>query len=540
MFRIEDQLDYKRMRSEGSSLTYWNAGKLQNMPIASNLESTTTSGKSLKYNGTEWNSGYTSEIGGTPINPNLTGIDGQVLTYNGTSSSWNNEYPRNLRGIPISTTMPVATQILSFDGTTWMPANNTGTQGPTGTVAFGNVIVVDKIKGTNEGTIDGNAVQDIETAIAKVVASGREGVTIWVMPGTYNISAGIVIPNNTTLKGVTLQGCIIQRTAVVANTTLITMGANSRVEDFTLNLTSASNVELKGVYFPGATSTSAKIRVCLINVTSTVVALTNIVSGIFSDGTTTNPSVILSTNAVQRTTTNVTSSNTSTTTGIVRGWYFTGSLQFSIRDAVIFAKQLDNINTVDVIGVETMHTSSFIIIKTATISGTKYDIKQPTGLTVQNSGIQLTATDLINANSDDNGFSVNIESANFSFSIFGTFVDTTHYLFPGTQKYNELLDTPVGVPFPQNVIIFGGMLSAVVPNTMTGSATIYLYNSTSSTSLSNSTAFSSILINNTTRVSIFNNKSSTFKKQINYLHVKLVCSDVGNSINALFLVLSLY
>jgi hypothetical protein len=533
MFTIEDKLSYTRMHSEGTELTYWNAGEIQYMPVSSTLKSITTSGKSLTYNGTEWTSSFTNDIGGLPINTTIPLNDGQVLTYNGTSSSWNNEYPRNLRGTPISSTMPVANQILSFDGTSWMPTNNTGTQGPAGTVAFGNVIVVDQIKGTNAGTIDGNAVQDIETAIAKVVASGRTGVTIWVMPGTYNISAGIVIPNNTTLKGVTLQGCIIQRTAVVANTTLITMGANSRVEDFTLNLTSASNVELKGVYFPGTTSTSAKIRVCLINVTSTVVALTNIVSGIFSDGTTTNPSVVLSTNAVQRTTTNVKSSTSGG--GIVRGWYFTGPLQFSIRDAVIFASGINSI------GVESINTSSFIIIKTATVAGDLYDIKQPAGLTVQNSGIQLTATDLINANSDDNGFSVNIESANFSFSIFGNFVNATHYLFPGTQNYNQLLDTPVGVPFPQNVIIFGGMLSAVVPSTMNGSVTIYLYNSTSSTSLSNPTEFSSISINNATRVSIFNNKSSTFKKQINYLHVKSVCSGgVGSSIDALFLMLSLY
>ena len=533
MFTIEDKLDYTRMHSEGTELTYWNAGAIQYMPISSTLKLTTTSGKSLTYNGTEWTSSFTNDIGGLPINTTIPLNDGQVLTYNGTSSSWNNEYPRNLRGTPISTTVPVANQILSFDGNSWVPANNTGTQGPAGTVAFGNVIVVDQIKGTNAGTIDGNAVQDIETAIAKVVASGRTGVTIWVMPGTYNISAGIVIPNNTTLRGVTLQGCIIQRTGVVANTTLITMGANSRLEDFTLNLTSASNVELKGVYFPNTTSITAKIRVCLINVTSTVVALTNIVSGIFSDGTTTNPDVVLSTNAVQRTTTNVKSSTSGG--GIVRGWYFTGPLQFSIRDAVIFASGINSI------GVESINTSSFIIIKTATIAGGLYDIKQPAGLTVQNSGIQLTATDLINANSDDNGFSVNIESANFSFSIFGNFGNATHYLFPGTQNYNQLLTTPIGVPFPQNVIIFGGMLSAVVPTTMTGSATIYLYNSTSSTSLSNPTEFSSISINNATRVSIFNNKSSTFKKQINYLHVKLVCSgSVGTSIDALFLVLSLY
>jgi hypothetical protein len=539
MFRIEDQLDYKRLRSEGRGLTYWNAGYLQNMPIASNLESTTTSGKSLKYNGTEWNSGYTSEIGGTPFTLTPPINDGQVLTYNGNGSQWTNEYPRYIRNIPISNQMPTPSQILAYNGAIWAPTDNTGSQGPPGTVAFGNVAVVDSILGVDiSGQIGGNAFKTIESAIAKIVSTGISGITIWVMPGTYELTnnltnGGITIPANTTLRGVTLQGCIIQRTNVVANTTLITMGDNSRLEDITLNLTSASNVELKGVYFPGTTSTSAKIRVCLINVTSTVTALTNIVAGIFGDGTTTNPDIVLSTNAVQRTTTNVTSSTTGG--GTVRGWYFTGPLQFSIRDAVIFASGTNSI------GIETTNTSSFIIIKTATVAGGIYDIKQPTGLLVQNSGIQLTATDLINANSDDNGFSVNIESANFTFSIFGNFVNGEHYLFPGTSEYNKLLTTEVGVPFPQNVIIFGGMLSAVVPTIMDGSATVYLYNSTSAILLSNPIAFASITVNNTTRVSIFNNKSSTFKKQINYLHVKLVCSGgVGTSIRALFLMLSLY
>ena len=123
------------------------------------------------------------------------------------------------------------------------------------------------------------------------------------MPGTYDLSGdlnaqgGITIPDNTTLRGVTLQGCIIQRTDVSSNTTLITMGVNSRLEDVTLNLSSSSNVELKAVYFPNQTPTSAKVRVCLINVTSTGGSLTNIVCGIFSDGSTSNPDVVRSTNA---------------------------------------------------------------------------------------------------------------------------------------------------------------------------------------------------------------------------------------------------
>lgn len=543
MFRMEDKLDYRRLRNEGTGLTYWNAGYLQHMPISSDLSSTTTTGKSLTYNGTEWTSSFTSEIGGLPINTTIPLNDGQVLTYNGTSTSWTNEYPRNLRGTPVSSILPTSGQILGYNGINWIPVNNTGTQGPAGTVAFGNTIVVDSKLGNDlSGSVDGNAVKTIQTAISKVNAlTPARPITIWVMPGTYDLSGdlnaqgGITIPDNTTLRGVTLQGCIIQRTGVSSNTTLITMGVNSRLEDFTLNLSSSSNVELKAVYFPNQTPTSAKVRVCLINVTSTVGSLTNIVCGIFSDGSTSNPNpdVVRSTNAVQRSTTNVTASSGG---GIVRGWYFTGALQFSVRDTVIFA------NGANSIGVETTNTSSFIIIKTSTIAGTLYDLKQPSGLTVQNSGIQLCATDLVNANSDDNGFTVNTEATNLYFSVTGTNIgDGTHYLFPGTVSFNSLVNAPLGIPFSQNIICFGGILTGV-SDAMSGSATINLYNSTSATSLSPSplTPFATLTINNTNKVVLFNNKSTTFKKSINFLHIQLITSDVGNSLRGLLLGLSLY
>ena len=548
MFSIQDSLDYRRMRAEGTSDSYWNAGYLQGIPISSNLKSITTTGKSLTYNGTEWTSSFTTEIGGLPINTTIPINDGQVLTYNGTSTSWTNEYPRNLRGTPVSSILPTSGQILGYNGINWIPVNTTGTPGPAGTVAFGNTIVVDSKLGNDlSGSVDGNAVKTIQTAISKVNAlSPARPITIWVMPGTYELSGdlnaqgGITIPDNTTLRGVTLQGCIIQRTEnVSSNTTLITMGVNSRLEDFTLNLSSSSNVELKAVYFPNQTPTSAKVRVCLINVTSTVGSLTNIVCGIFSDGSTSNPNpdVVRSTNAVQRSTTNVTASSGG---GIVRGWYFTGALQFSVRDTVIFA------NGENSIGVETTNKSSFIIIKTSTIAGKLYDLKQPSGLTVQNSGIQLCATDLVNANADANGFTVNIESTNLYFSVTGNIGNATHYLFPGTSSFGSLSHAPLGIPFSQNIICFGGILTGV-SDAMSGSATIKLYNSTSATSLSPGTPpvtltpFATLTANNTNKVVIFNNKSSTFKKSTNFLHVELITSDnIGNSVRGLLLGLSLY
>lgn len=524
MFSVNNSLDSKRTR--------WDAGYLHSMLINPNLKSSTISGQTLIYDGLKWNNDYPL---GTPFTITPPIYDGQVITYNG--ASWGNEYPRYLRNIPISSTTPTNTQVLTYDGTsgTWKPANASGIPGPAGFAHFGNVAVVDIVGGNDTtGAINGNPFATIQGAVNASVA----GTTIWVMPGAYNLPAGITLKNNTTLRGISLQGVIIQMTGVVADTTLITMGTSTRLEDVTLNLTSASDVNLTAIYFPSATPTTAKVRVCLINVTSTVATLTKTICGMFADGTTTNPNVVLSTNAVQRSTTNVTGNNTSGS-GKIRGWYFTGPLQFSVRDTVIFAN--GGVSS-DSIGVETTNTSSFVIIKTSTISGSLYDIRQPTGLSVQNSGIQLCATDLVNANADANGFTVNIESTNLYFSVIGNNIgNDTHYLFPGTMNYNDLSGVRIGVPFSQNIIIFGGILTAVASGTMSGTATINLYNSTSASSLSDSTPFVTIAVNNASKVTVFNNKCSTFKKQTNFLHVELVTSgSISNSISGLLLGLSLY
>lgn len=526
MFSVQDNLDTNRSR--------WNAGYLHSMLIDSNLPNSTVSGQSLMYDGSKWSNKYPL---GLQLNITPPIYDGQVITYNGGSSSWDNEYPRYLRNIPISSTPPTNTQVLTYDGVsgTWKPSNVIGTPGPAGFAHFGNVAVVD-IVGGNDSTasINGNPFSTIQGAINASVA----GTTIWVMPGTYNLPAGITLKSNTSLRGISLQGVIIQMTAVVADTTLITMGTSTRLEDVTLNLSSASDVNLTAIYFPSSTATTAKVRVCLINVNSTVATLTKTICGMFSDGSTTNPNIVLSTNAVQRTTTNVTGNLTSGS-GKIRGWYFTGALQFSVRDTVIFANGGVGSNT---IGVETTNTSSFIIIKTSTVSGTYYDIRQPAGLSIQNSGIQLAATDLVNANADDNGFQTNIDTGHLIFSILGNIGNNTHYLLPGTSNYNALSSVVVGIPFAQNVIIFSGILTGIVPlaGTMSGTATINLYNSTSSNSLSNPTPFATIIINNASTSSVFKNKCSTFQRQTSFLHVEFITTGVGTSVNAILLNLSLY
>jgi hypothetical protein len=527
MFRVDDSLDSKRSR--------YNAGFLQSTLIDSNLQNS-VSGQSLIYNGSRWINSY--PLGGIPFNLSPPAYDGQVLTYNG--SSWVNDYPRYLRNIPLSSTTPSNTQVLTYDSIlqTWKPGDPIGQKGDPGFAHFGNVAVVDTTGNDSTANINGNPFSTIEGAIAKINDGSLSGITIWVMPGVYTLpSTGILIPNNTSLRGISLQAVILQRLNVTSDTTLITMGETSRLEDVTINLTSASDVNLTAIKFPGSTPKTAKVRVCLINVTSTVPTLTKTICGIFGDGSTTNPNIALSTNAVQRTTTNVTGNNTSGS-GKIRGWYFTGALQFSVRDTVIFA---NGGGSSDCIGVETINLSSFVIIKTSTISGTTYDIKQPANLVTDNSGIQLCGTDLINANAGANGFRVNIETSSISFSITGNFGDRQyHYLLPGTTTFNSLSESILGFPFSQNVIIYSGILSAITSG-MSGTATIRLYKSTSSTSKSNSNPFVEFFVNSTNNIRVFNNTSSTFRKQTDFLIVELeTAGGIGTSIKALLLHLSTY
>jgi hypothetical protein len=296
------------------------------------------------------------------------------------------------------------------------------------------------------------------------------------------------------------------------------------MEDLTLNLSSSANVNLTGVYFPGGTPTTAKVRACVINVTSTSTSSSPTICGIFSDGTTASYSTITSLNAVQRTTTNV----TSTTTGasIVRGWYFTGSLQFSVRDSVVFASGPGT----NVIGVETTNSASLIIVKTSTVSGTTFDIKQPSGLATP--VLYLAYTDLVNANANGNGFGVNLEQndkyfvlgSKVSFSGQGSLSATTqgtYYCLPGTTLSN-FASVITGIPFPHKIILNGAILSTSILLTSTQVVTLNLYKSSSPATTG--TLLKSLAINSTTNVNHFTDYCVTFLPTTEYLHVEVVVS----------------
>lgn len=146
-----------------------------------------------------------------------------------------------------------------------------------------NTITVDAAYGNDvTGAREGQPFATVAAALA-VAASG--GV-ILLRPGTHTLAAGITIPSGVTIQGVSRPNTVMQLTGAVGATTLITMGANTSVQNLTVNLTSTSHVTLVGVEFPSTTTTTAFLRDVTLTVdNSGAGAGTSSVTGILSSGT---------------------------------------------------------------------------------------------------------------------------------------------------------------------------------------------------------------------------------------------------------------
>jgi hypothetical protein len=296
------------------------------------------------------------------------------------------------------------------------------------------------------------------------------------------------------------------------------MGTNSRLEDVTVTVTSSNNVNLNAIYFPGGTTLTAKLRTLVVNTTSTAAGANNIY-GIYADGTSSN--AVVSFNALQRSTINVTSAGT----GICRGIYNTGSNYFSVRDATIFCTKSSGSGT-NFVGVENTHASGYTSVKTSTISGTTYDINRVTGT------ILLNATDLQNGTSDGNGFSINTNPSQIYFTLgskvnFGgagseeATTTGTYYIKPGTECAN-FASGIVGIPFVQRIIIFEGMVSSSIA--ITGSQVVTVSFLKSSSSGVAGTSFGSVVLNSTQQINRLIGVSSTFNALTDFLQIRVVVS----------------
>ena len=273
------------------------------------------------------------------------------------------------------------------------------------------------------------------------------------MPGTYTLSAGITLKDGTALRGMNVQTTTIQMTGVTANTTLLTMGENCRVEDVTLKLTSSGHYTLKGIVFAGTSTVTSKVRTSVLTVDNSGASSggTSTVYGVDAGGTGSLSSASFSFNCIKGSTINVYSNGGGNKRGIV----VTDSCQMSLRDTNIYVAQpaAPTLSTGSYVGVETndgatgaiqlRSTTVGTVTPTAGQTYTASDILQTTPSTITDPtylaspGIQIgPGTDLVTKTAGGKGFSSYVYPTTLYYGLKGDLKaggSSNAYMWPGTQ-----------------------------------------------------------------------------------------------------------
>jgi hypothetical protein len=334
-----------------------------------------------------------------------------------------------------------------------LKTNGSGTLSWVNSGLTGNLLRVDSVYGNDTLAASNpylNSFKTIESALSNVSANQ----TIYVYPGTYNLSTGITLPSTISLRGVSLQNVIIQMLNVSSNTTLLTMGENTRVEDVTLKLTSSEHHTLKGIVYPGTTSVTAKLRTCVVSVDNSSASYTGSsdVYGVECSGTGTLSEASFSFNCLKGSTVNVVSNGG----GKKRGILVSNTNIVTTRDLNVYVAPPINVSSSgSYVGVETNDSSNLgsIQMRATTVgvkkplSGNSYsasDILQTTPSTITDPtylaspGIQIgPGTDLVTKSAGGKSFTTYVYPTTVYFGLKGNIINggsSNAYMWPGTQQ----------------------------------------------------------------------------------------------------------
>jgi hypothetical protein len=359
-------------------------------------------------------------------------------------------------------------------------------------------LIVDQVYGNDAtASVGGTPYQTVNAA----VSASTTGQTVYILPGTYDLTAGIVIPTGVSIRGMSLQTCIVQMLNVTADTTLVTMGSQTRIEDLTLKLTSQQHRTLKGIVFGGTTTASAKLRTCVLTVDNSGASVggTSVVTGIECNGTGALSPSSFSFNSLKGSTINVLSNGG----GNKRGVLVSNANVVTTRDLNLYVAQPTNTaSTGSYVGVETNDTTGpnlgsiqlrsttvGVTFPTTTQAYTASDILQTTPASIidptylASPGIQIgPGTDLVTKSAGTKGFSTYIYPTTVYYGLRGniTSAGSGGYLWPGTQSVSAGQYPDTGLPAAyyrmQQPALLSGMLASLnIPPGGTNTLTLSVY-----------------------------------------------------------------
>jgi hypothetical protein len=398
--------------------------------------------------------------------------------------------PQGIQGV----TGPTGSQ--GIDG----PTGPQGIQGINGSGILGNVLLVDSVNGDDGTAVPGTLpYKTVESAITKINTAGLTGQTVWVLPGTYDLSAGITIPDTCSLRGMSTQTTTIQMLNATADTTLVTMGSQTRLEDVTLKLTSAQHHTLVGIEFGGTTTTTAKLRTSVITVDNRTAGLTGTsnVYGINCRGSIVDPTFTgaFSFNSLKGSTVNVYSNGG----GNKRGVLVSGANTVTSRDFNVYVAAPANVASVgSYVGIETNDPDSpyygSIQVRSTTIGATPpavgdaytaSDILQTTPAInappayLASAGIQVgPGCDLVSKSAGGKGFSTYVYPTTLFYGCRGTIANVpAGWLWLGTNvfengRYPDTTTPPARYRIQQPAILSGIQVSCNVGPASTDSLVV--------------------------------------------------------------------
>lgn len=350
--------------------------------------------------------------------------------------------------------------------------------------SYGNVIRVDSVYGND--TYGAAGTYPFLTVDA-AAAAATPGTLVWIGPGTYTLTAPLVLSNSVAMRGAGTQSVQIQYLNATTSFTMVTMNSNTRIEDLTLTFTSSSTVTsgalYTGIYMEGSNVLSSKIRTMVLNMTNNNPEAS--VVGILTQGNIPAPELPTSADTMRGSTLNI------NTSGQIGGYAncvrVAGQNRVSERDMNNFLIGT-NCSGSRLIAKETV-SAGYLDMRASLISATGSGLTNCSlaeiSQTNLSSVIILSYTRLQNHSANGLGFTIAQVPTNTVYTLYeptGTWstgeFNSTYYLTPGTTVLGSAITNPAfGIPMivEQDCIFHGVVFNINNPIINNGIMTAYIY-----------------------------------------------------------------